>query len=270
MNEVLRAYGRALRSHFSRKMILLSLVPLLLSLVLWGGLMWLFLQPLLDGLQMMFAEYGWYDTSNSIFSTLGLGMLKVVVVPLVAILLLLPLMIGTSLLFIGVAAMPAIGRTVERRQFPGMEKKQGGSMLGSVALNLSGMLVFAVLWVLLLPLYAIPPLAVAAHALLWAWLTSRVMSYDALADYASPGERRELMRRRRWPLMAIGLASGLAGALPGLAWVGGAVMAVVLFPFLAMLSVWLYILIFLFTGLWFQFYCMQALADLRAEAAQRK
>ena len=42
--------------------------------------------------------------------------------------------------------------------------------------------------------------------------------------------------------------------------------AVVLFPFLAALSIWLYVVIFIFTGLWFQYYCLQALADLRAGA----
>jgi hypothetical protein len=265
MNEVVRAWGRALRSHFSGRMLLLSLLPLLLSLALWGGLLWLYLQPLLDWLHAMFTDYGWFEASGSFFALLGLGMLKVVVVPLVAMLLLLPLMIATSLLFIGLVAMPAIGRHVERRQFPGLGKKQGGSMLGSLAVNLWATLVFAFLWVVTLPLYLVPPLAIVAQALLWGWLTARVMSYDALATHASDDERRELLRRRRWPLLAIGIVSGLLGALPGIAWIGGALMSVVLFPFLAMLSLWLYILIFIFTGLWFQYYCLQALQDLRAE-----
>jgi hypothetical protein len=64
-------------------------------------------------------------------------------------------------------------------------------------------------------------------------------------------------------LLAIGAISGLAGALPGIAWIGGALISFVLFPFLAVLSIWLYLLIFIFTGLWFQYYCLQALADLR-------
>jgi hypothetical protein len=32
------------------------------------------------------------------------------------------------------------------------------------------------------------------------------------------------------------------------------------------LSIWLYIVIFIFTGLWFQYYCLEALARLREEA----
>ena len=72
------------------------------------------------------------------------------------------------------------------------------------------------------------------------------------------------MRMHRWPLLAIGMASGTLGALPGIAWMGGAVLAVVLFPILAILSAWLYLMIFLFTGLWYQYYCLQALEELRA------
>jgi uncharacterized protein involved in cysteine biosynthesis len=264
MNAVFQAYGRALRSQFSGRILLLSLLPLALSVALWGGLLWLFMQPLLDWLRALFSDYGGFATSGGILAMLGLSVLKAMIVPIAAMLLLLPLMILTSLLFMGVVAMPAIGRHVTRRQYDKLEQKQGGSMLGSLAVNLFAMLVFVVLWIVSLPLYAFPPLALVAQALLWGWLTSRVMSYDALAAHASPDERAVLQRRHRTPLMVIGTLSGLAGALPGIAWIGGAVLSVVLFPFLAMLSIWLYIVIFIFTGLWFQYYCLQALADMRA------
>jgi hypothetical protein len=267
MNGVATAWARALRAGFSPRMLLLSLVPLLLSLLVWGGLLWAFGPALFDWLHGLFADYGWFDASGSLLSSVGLGVLKVVVVPLAAILLLLPLMIASALLFMGVFAMPAIERHVGRRQFPKLEKKEGGSFAGSIWMNLSSVLVFAFLWLCTVPLYAIPPLAVLVQAALWGWVSSRVMSYDALAAHASAAERAILMRTRRWPLLAIGMASGVLGALPGIAWMGGAVLAMALFPFLAILSAWLYVLIFLFTGLWFQYYCLQALEDLRASAA---
>ena len=57
------------------------------------------------------------------------------------------------------------------------------------------------------------------------------------------------------------MVSGAAGALPGAIWLGG-VMAVVFFPFLAAASIWLYVLVFVFSGLWFQHYTLEALARL--------
>jgi hypothetical protein len=267
VNGVATAWARALRAGFSPRMMMLSLLPLLLSLLVWGGLLWAWGPALFDWLQGLFTDYGWFQTSGSWLSTLGLGMLKVVVVPLVAILLLLPLMIASALLFMGVFAMPAIERHVGRRRFPALERKEGGSFAGSIWMNLTSVLVFALLWLCTIPLFAIPPLAVVVQAALWGWVSARVMSYDALAAHASASERKTLMETRRWPLLAIGMMSGVLGALPGIAWMGGAVLAMALFPFLAILSAWLYVLIFLFTGLWFQYYCLQALEDLRATSA---
>jgi len=89
-----------------------------------------------------------------------------------------------------------------------------------------------------------------------------------LADYASADERRQLLAEHRWPLIAIGVVSGAAGALPGAIWLGG-VMAVVFFPFLAAASIWLYVLVFIFTALWFAYYCLEALARMRAAEAMK-
>jgi hypothetical protein len=268
MRPIAIAYGRALRSQFSSRMLLLSVVPLLLSLALWGGLLYAGMQPLLDSLHGLFADYGLFESSGSLLASLGLGFLKTLVVPLVAMLALLPPMIITSLLFIGVGAMPAIARHVSRTRFPELARKEGGSFLGSLGVNLSGILVFALLWIVTVPLYALAPLALVVQPALWGWLTARVMSYDALSIHASKEERRIIVTTRRRQLLVIGTVSGLLGALPGVVWIGGALLSVVLFPVLAVLSIWLYLIIFIFTGLWFQYYCLQALADLRAGQAE--
>jgi hypothetical protein len=264
MRAVLVAWARALRSQLSPRIVLLSLLPLLLSVALWGGLMWLWLQPLVDYVQTLFMHYDGFGASNEVLARVGLGMLKTLVVPLVAMLLLLPLMIMTSLVFMGVAAMPAIARHLARRRFPDLEKKQGGSFLGSLGVNLGGLALFALLWVLSLPLYLFPPLALLAQVALWGWLSARVFGYDVLAEHASAEERATILRARRWPLLAIGMVCGLAGALPGIVWIGGALISMLLFPWLAIISVWLYLLIFIFSGLWFGYYCLQALSELRA------
>ena len=264
---VLTAYKQALRSQFSGKMLLLSAIPFALSLVLWGVLLFFGLQPLWDAIGNVFANNDAFKTSGGMLASFGMGALKAIVVPLIAILLLLPLMILTSLLFMGVAAMPAIVKHVSERQFPKLEKKSGGSFTGSLAINVGSFLLFIALWLVTLPLYIVPPLAVAVQVVLWGWLTARVMSYDALADHASADEYATIMRTRRRHLTLIGICSGAAGALPGIVWIGGAVFSIVLFPFLALVSVWIYLLIFIFTALWFQYFCLQALQDLRAAHA---
>lgn len=263
---VATAYGRAVVAQFTPKMLMLSILPFVLSLLLWGGLLYAGFQPLVDYVQHLFDANGWFQASSSTLAAFGMGMLKTIVVPLVAMLLLLPLMILTALIFMGVAAMPAIVRHVGERQFPDLQKKQGGSFLGSLATNAGGFLIFALAWLASLPLYLVAPLAVLVQIFLWGWLTARVMTYDALAEHASEEERDAIRRRHKLPLLAIGMVSGACGALPGIVWIGGAAISFVLFPFLAALSIWLYLVIFIFTGLWFEYYCLQALADLRAQA----
>lgn len=262
MRKVLNSYGRALLSQLHGRILLLSVAPFILSLILWGGLLYVGLQPLIDSLHALFTQYDFFRTSGQVLSTFGLGMLKAVIVPLIAMFMLLPLMILTALIFMGLFAMPAIGRHVGGRHFPQLDKKHGGSLLGSVATSLATFLLFIIAWVIMLPLYAFPPAALMGQAVLWGWLTYRVMAYDAMADYASAEERHAIMRTQRWPLLAIGMVSGAAGAVPGMLWMGG-VMSVVFFPFLAAFAIWLYVLIFIFTGLWFQYYCLEALSRLR-------
>ncbi|QYF94259.1 EI24 domain-containing protein [Massilia sp. PAMC28688] len=264
---VLTAYGRALRSQFTGPMLRLSILPFLLSLVLWGLLLYFGYEPFRDYVATLFASYNGYGASSTFLGFSGMGVLKAIIVPLLSMLVLLPLMIVTSMIFMGVAGMPPIVRHVSARQYPKLEMKRGGSFMGSVMINLTGYLVFVPLWLLSLPLYAFAPLAVLAQVLLWGWLTSRVMAYDALADHASAQEMATIVRAHRRPLMLIGMVSGAAGALPGLAWVGGAIVSVLLFPILAALSVWLFTMVFIFTGLWYQYYCLQALEELRAQAS---
>jgi hypothetical protein len=266
MRAVLNAYGRALLSQFHGKMLLLSIAPFVLSVLLWALLLWLGLQPLLDWLHGHFVEYQLFRQTGEWLQWLGLAGLRTVVVPFFAMLLLLPLMILTALIFIGVAAMPFIASHVGGRHFGQLEKKRGGSLLGGLGQALSTFVIFIGIWLCTLPLYIFPPLAVLSSILLWGWLTSRVMTYDALADYASADERSALLRQHRWPLLVIGAVSGAAGALPALLWAGGAVLAMAFFPLLVAASIWLYVMIFIFTGLWFEYYCLGALAQLRHAA----
>ena len=178
MRPVAIAYGRALRSQFAGRMLLLSIVPLLLSLALWGGLLYAGMQPLLDWLHALFADYGLFETSGSILATLGLGFLKTLVIPLVAMLVLLPLMIITSLLFIGVGAMPAIARHVSRVQFPTLERKEGETRAATKPIE-------RFYW----------PLALAIVCLIMAWLLRPTSKRPFAPPASAPSSSRRSAQR---------------------------------------------------------------------------
>ncbi len=268
MHAVLVSFGRAVLSQLHLRMLLLTVLPFVVSIAIWSVLLWLGLQPAIDWLQAYFADSGAFGSAGQVLGWFGLGAFKTVLVPLIAMWLLLPLMILTALVFVGTMAMPLIVRHVANRRHPQLERRKGGSIWGSVWIALSSFVVFVVLWLVTLPLTLFPPLAFVVHPLLWGWLTYRVMAYDALAEHASAQEYRDIVRIHRWPLLAIGAVAGAMGAAPSLMWLGGA-LSVIFFPLLAAGAIWLYVLVFVFSGLWFQHYCLDALAAYRAGAATR-
>ncbi|RJF95015.1 EI24 domain-containing protein [Noviherbaspirillum saxi] len=264
MQKVLAAFGKALLSQLHFRMLMLTVIPFVLSVTIWGVLLWLGLQPMIDWLHAYFADNNGFKMAGDVLGWFGLGAIKTVIVPLIAMWVLLPLMILTALLFVGTLAMPIIARHVGSRHYPQLEQRKGGTVIGSLWLATYSFFIFATLWIVTLPLSMLPPLTFVVQPLLWGWLTYRVMAYDALADHADAAESKSILKQHRWPLLAIGAITGAMGAAPTLLWLGGA-LSVIFFPVLAAGAIWLYVLVFVFTGLWFEHYCLDALAQYRGK-----
>ncbi|WP_295760771.1 EI24 domain-containing protein [Undibacterium sp.] len=264
LTAIAHAWGRALLAQFHWRILFLSLLPFFLSLALWGLALWWGMQDLVDFIQAFFVKHEGFKTSGAILEWTGMLAFKTVIVPFIAMWLLLPFMVLTSLLATALMAMPVISRHVSRATYPDLEQRQGGSLIGSVWHSASSFFIFLLLWLVTLPLLLLPPLHFVVQGLLLGWLTYRVMAYDALAEHADAAERLSLTRQHRTPFLIMGTISGIIGGAPMLLWVGG-VMSFVFFPFLAGLAIWLYVLVFIFTGLWFQYYCMAALQQHRSE-----
>ena len=263
MAPLFKTFFRAFLCQLHPRMLLMTVFPLVLALALWGLALWQGLQPLIDQLHTWFSDYGLFRQSGDLLDSMGWSSLRTLLVPLIAMWLLLPFMIVTALLLIGVLAMPSIGNHVGRHYYPQLERRNGGSFAGSVWVSLSSFFVFLIAWLVTLPLNLVPLFALIVQPLLWGWLTCRVMAYDALAEFADKDELVTLRASHRFPLLLIGIVTGSLGAAPGLLWLGG-VISVIFFPVLAAVAIWLYLLIFVFSGLWFQHYCLDALARLRS------
>lgn len=262
MKAVLFSFGRALASQFHPRMLLLTFLPFLVALGFWYVLLLQTLNPLISWVHHLFLDNDGFSAGAKWLAFVGLIALKAFIAPLISMWLLLPLMIVTSLVFVGVLATPISVRHVGRRYHPTLERRQGLGFLGLLWITLSSILLFALLWVLTLPLCALPIIGVMVQPLLWGWLTCRLIANEVLGIYADAAERDELMRQHRWPLLVIGTITGLLGMVPSMLWLCLAAV-VILFPVLATLSIWLYVLVFLFSGLWFAHYCLAALAAHR-------
>jgi len=111
-------------------------------------------------------------------------------------------------------------------------------------------------------MWLVPPLAMLLPALIWGWLTYRVMAYDVLAEFASAQERQALMARHRMGFLGMGVIIGLMGAAPSLVWASGVLFAAA-FVILVPLAIWIYTLVFAFAH-----FGLSALHNMRLEAKQ--
>jgi hypothetical protein len=264
MRNMADSFWRAVAYCFHPKVIFLSLVPLILMMVIVMGLGALYWDAALQSVRVWMEASSTLDWAWIWLERVGLMSLKSVVPPLLLIVAVTPLVVVMSLLAVSFMMTPALVNMVADRRFAQLERKRGGSMLQGVAWTLLSVLLALGALVLTLPLWWLPPMAMVMPALIWGWLTYRVMTYDVLADHASRLERLELMRRYRFQLLIMGVITGLMGAAPSLVWASGALF-VAAFVVLIPIAVWIYTLVFIFSALWFVHFLLDALAQVRAE-----
>ncbi|MDM0040464.1 EI24 domain-containing protein [Variovorax sp. J22G21] len=266
MRLLLDSFWRAVAYCLRPRVMLLSLLPLGLMVALaalFGYFFWAptvaWTREALDAWPLLSSFWGWI---GRLFS----GDVTAMLAPLVVVFAATPLLVVVSLVIVAGFMAPALTRLVGERRFPALEQKKGASFIGSVARSLGLTLLALVALVVSMPLWLIPPLVLILPPLIWGWLTYRVMSFDALAEHASPEERAALLRAHRLPLLGIGVLCGYLGAAPSIVWASGLLFAAAFFV-LVPLAIWIYTLVFAFSALWFAHYCLDALAQLRAQRA---
>lgn len=265
MSELLDAFWRALLDALHPAVLIGSLVPLLAAGGIVFALGWFGWEEAVGGVRMALDDWGLVEVAFGWLDAVGAGTLRTALAPLIVVALAIPLLVVVALLLVAVTMSPALVRRVVARRFATLEAHGGaGAAWRALLWSLAQTLLALLALVVTLPLWLIPPLALVLPALIWGWLAARVLAFEVLSAHASPDERHAIMQRRRAPLLAMGVASGLLGALPSLAWALGGVAAVVFAPVLAVVAVWLYTLVFAFATLWFAHYALACLHALRA------
>jgi len=264
MKLLIDSFWRAAMYCLYPRVIGLSVLPLLLIVALSWLLGYWFWDAAVAGVRAWLDASSWLTVVWGWLEDIGLPDLKTVVAPLVVIFCVTPLVVVASLLAVALLMTPSLARLVADRRFVGLQRKQGSSWLYGVGWTLLSLLLALGALVLTLPLWLVPPLAMLLPALIWGWLTYRVMVVDVLAEFASAEERRTLMARHRSGFLSMGVITGLMGAAPSLVWASGALFAAA-FVILVPLAIWIYTLVFAFSSLWFAHYALAALQALRLE-----
>ena len=264
MKLLLDSFWRAAAYCLHPRVIALSVLPLVLMAGLAFGVGYFFWEPAVSGVREALESWQLVATFIGWLEGLGLLNLKSVLAPLIVVFVSTPVIVVLSLLMVAALMTPSVLSLVGERRFALMERKRGGSFLGSLFGALWATLVALIALLVSIPLWFVPPLVLILPPLIWGWLTYRVMTYDVLAEHASREERRELIKRHRGSLLGMGILTGYLGAAPSLVWASGA-LVIVFAPVLVPLAVWIYTLVFAFSALWFAHFLLSALLALRAE-----
>ena len=265
MSLFLDSFWRAVAYCLHPRVIVLSLLPLLAMVVLALGLGWLYWDAAVNAVFLWLESTALFARVGQWLTDMGLAGLRNAAAPLIVVFGITPLVILAVLLLVAMLMMPAVVKLVERRRFPQLERKHGGSFLQSALWSLGSTVLALAALVVSIPLWLIPPLILVLPPLIWGWLTYRVMAFDALAEHASREERRAIVREHRLWLLAMGVGTGYLGAAPSVLWASGWFF-VAAFPVLVPAAIWIYTLVFAFASLWFAHYCLAALEKLRATA----
>jgi Etoposide-induced protein 2.4 (EI24) len=266
MKLLLDSFWRAAAYCLHPRVIALSLLPLLVMVLLALGLGYFFWVPTVDAVREFLASYEIVGSFMAWLDKMGFASLKLVLAPMLVVFVITPLIVVLALMAVAILMTPSMLSLVRDRRFPELERKRGGSGLGSVFVSSWAIVVALVVMVVSIPFWLIPPLVLILPPLIWGWLTYKVMIYDVLSEHASKDERRDLIRQHKGPLLGMGVITGYLGAAPSLVWASGA-MFIAMAPVLVPLAIWIYTLVFAFSALWFSHYALSALQAMRAAKA---
>jgi len=210
VSDVIKAFGYAFRSVLHPRMLALTIWPMLVALTLWIGLAWWFWDSWAQWLNS--ALSGSY--AGQWLSERNLGALVHYSAMVMLFVMLAPMVFITAVLIAAVIQMPLIVSFVAARDYPTLEKRHGGTVLGSIVNALIAVAVFVGLWIVTLPLWLTVVLAPVVPVVLAAYLNQRLFRYDALSDHASAEEYRAILESSWGRLYLLGALMGVLYYVP--------------------------------------------------------
>lgn len=212
MRDILTAFGRTLRSLTQRGVLMHLLWPSLVAVFVWLVLAVFAWSPVVAAIMDWIAAWS-FARDWLLGSEVGAATV-LVLVKIALVFTLLPLIYATAALLVAVVALPLILERVALRDYAELERRRGGSNLGSALNALVAGALFLVGLLVSLPFWLIPGVGVIASLVLTAWLNQRAFGYDALMLHADRDELGRLPRELRHPMLLLGGAGALLAYVP--------------------------------------------------------
>lgn len=189
---IVEAYRRAFVSQLQPAMLLLAIGPVVVAALFWAGVMWRKWSSLLAAIDTLFKAMPLLESVSERLLLYGVKVIPAIFMAFALVVLFVPLTMITALSFVSVVGMPLMARHVAARDYPGVERRHGDSIPGSLVNALGALFWFMLLAVPTFVLWFVPFIGVFIPLWLLGRLNARVLGYDALAEHASAAELRQL------------------------------------------------------------------------------
>jgi CysZ protein len=211
MMGILRAAVRAFYSLLQPGVLWHLVWPVVVSVVGWVTLGVMYIDKVVDVLLVNLQGFDWlaHWLNGGFAYGAASGVLQVLVW-----LFLIPLSFATALFVIAVLGLPMMLDRVAELEYADLQRRGGGSVMGSLFNALGALAVFLFLLLVSLPVWLVPGGGLVVSVLLPAWLNRRCFSYDALMKHADAEELRRLPREHRNALNGIAVASAALSWVP--------------------------------------------------------
>jgi uncharacterized protein involved in cysteine biosynthesis len=209
MNPMIEALSRAFRDLFQFRILWIVLWPIVTAVLMWfvlGVVFWgVFSDWITSGLTALGIKT-WLEGIEPQWIAHSIQAIA-------HLILFIPLVFVTALVITALFAMPMLIRLVAERDYPQLERKNGGSIGGNLLNALLAICIFVVIWALTIPLWLIG-VGVIIPFIAAAYLNQRLFRYDALAEHASREEMKVLFTTNQSSLWGIGLLTGITQFVP--------------------------------------------------------
>ena len=197
MGEIILALRRSLASFGRGKIWLYILVPALIAVALMVGLSVALLDYLINSFIAQ-PPMSWIAGWGALWLAKALAALG-------GWLLILSASYMVAVLLTAILVLPLMLNFIAGCDYPDLARLGTDSIVESTRNSVGAAVLFAVGWVVTLPLWLIPGFGLLLPLLLMAWLNRRTFAYDVLAAHTTPDEWREIRRQQAMPLLMLGM-----------------------------------------------------------------
>lgn len=206
MEQVLIALGRGTRNLADPRIWFYLVAPMALSFMVWVALAIWQLAGLIDLLEQG-PPLTWVSAWGLVWLAHGLAVMF-------GWILVFSAAYVTATVIAGIWVAPALLNVIARREYAELARLGHDRFFDSVGNSLWGLLVFIAGWVLTLPLWLIPGVALVAPLFWLSWLNRRIFSRDCLAVHATDDERRRIEEEHGGRLLTVGAVPALMAHVP--------------------------------------------------------